>query len=251
MNEVNPKTGPMPESVTLGDTSVHPFESLDAIVSSILPAGRRVIPGVGIAINPEKIVRARDDADLRATLDKATIRFADGIGVVWALRRRGVRAVRLAGVDRWYRLMQEAARSGRDVFLLGGEPGVVDEVSSRLRAALPGIQIVGSSHGFIDMEAEGDIARALLASSPEVVAVAMGSPRQEKVIARLRTVYPDAFYLGVGGTFDVYAGRVKRAPVWMQRSGLEWLYRLLKQPSRAGRQKNLIRFVGLELSGHL
>jgi UDP-N-acetyl-D-mannosaminouronate:lipid I N-acetyl-D-mannosaminouronosyltransferase len=241
----------MPESVTLGDTSVHPFESLDAIVSTILPAGRRVTPGFGVAINPEKIVRAREDANLRATLDMATIRFADGIGVVWALRRRGVKAVRLAGVDLWYRLMKEAARSGRNVFLLGGEPGVVEEVSSRLRADMPGIRIVGARHGFIDADAEREIARTLAATSPEVVSVAMGSPRQEKVIARLRAAYPDAFYLGVGGTFDVYAGKVKRAPVWMQRIGLEWLYRLLRQPSRAGRQRNLVRFVRLEMSGQL
>lgn len=240
------------EPVRIGDTTVHAFRAMHEIVAAVFPPAGGVSAGFGIAINPEKIVEARRNAELRRVLATSTIRFADGIGVVWALRRRKVQADRIAGVDLWYALMAEAARTGRSVYLLGGQPDVIVEARRRLRTEFASIRIVGARHGYFDSQAaEQEVAEEIEYLRPDLVTVAMGSPRQEEVIARLRRCHADAFYLGVGGTYDVYTGRVRRAPRIFQKSGLEWMFRLMQDPRRAKRQVRLLKFVALELAGRL
>lgn len=239
------------QCVHVGRMTVTPYRSMSDLVHDVVPDDGGVVPGFGIAINPEKVMRSLSDDELVRSCETANVRFADGIGVVWILRRRGFCVPRLAGVDFWEALMMQAAKCDVPVYLLGAAPGVAGEVAVRLRHEHPRIRIVGCRHGYLQGADELQVARELLATRPGIVTIAMGSPRQEKLIARLRQVYPGAFYLGVGGTFDVYAGRVRRAPRAMQRAGLEWLYRLVSQPARAGRQSNLLRFAWYELSGRL
>lgn len=240
------------EPIRIGDTTVHAFRAMHEVVAAVFPASGGVVAGFGVAINPEKIVEARRNEELRRVLATSTIRFADGVGVVWALRRRNVQACRIAGVDLWHALMAEAARTGRSVYLLGGQPDVNVDACRQLRAEFASIQIVGARHGYLGGQAaEQELAVEIQRLRPDVVTVAMGSPRQEEVIARLRRCHADAFYLGVGGTYDVYTGRVRRAPRTFQSCGLEWLFRLMQDPRRAKRQVRLLRFVALEMAGRL
>lgn len=238
-------------TITLGRIFVEPYQSMRDLVSAVFPAPGVVQPGFGIAINAEKVVASLHDDELVACARSATVRFADGIGVVWALRRRGHRVPRLAGVDFWAELMCNAADHQTGVFLIGGAPGVAEDVADRLKAAHPQIRILGTRHGFLSQQDEAGLINDLARTQPGIVTVAMGSPRQERLIAKLRAACPNSFYLGVGGTYDVFTGRVARAPRFFRENGLEWLYRLLKQPTRARRQTALLRFAALEIRGKL
>lgn len=237
--------------VKLGRIHVRPFDDYADIVRRVIVGPGTVAPGFTVAINPEKVVRALGDRELARTVEEATIRYPDGIGVVWAMRRRGVRTARLAGADLWLHLMRGAEAAGVDVFLLGGDPKVIDSTRRQLELQLPRLRIAGTHHGYFPPDGEPAIRNSVAASGAGIVCVAMGSPRQESLISRLRELHPGAFYMGVGGTFDVYVGKVPRAPVWMQRAGLEWLFRLARQPSRIGRQRSLLTFLHLEFTGKL
>lgn len=233
----------------LAGISVRAYASLDEFANSILPDSGALRHGFAVAINPEKIMTARRDPDTRAVLESATIRYADGAGVVWALGRKGIHAPRLTGADLWERLMARASAMGVTVSLLGASPEVLDRTVARLRQDFPGIKIGAAMHGYVDEASRLEFARAVRDQGGGIVAVAMGSPRQEKVIRTLREICPDAFYMGVGGTFDCFTGEVRRAPLAWQRLNLEWLYRLLRQPHRIKRQWKLVPYVALVLSG--
>jgi UDP-N-acetyl-D-mannosaminouronate:lipid I N-acetyl-D-mannosaminouronosyltransferase len=238
-------------TITLGRISVEPYQSMRDLVSAVFPAPGVVQPGFGIAINAEKVIASLEDDELVACARSATIRFADGIGVVWALRRRGHRVPRLAGVEFWAELMRNAATQQAGVFLIGGARGVAEDVADRLRTQHPFICIRGTRHGFLSELDETELIDDLAKTQPDIVTVAMGSPRQERLIAKLRAARPNSFYLGVGGTYDVFTGRVARAPRFFRENGLEWFYRLMKQPTRARRQTALLRFAALEIRGRL
>ena len=237
--------------VPIGNVAVEPYVSMDQLVRAVFPDKGGVRSGFGIAINAEKVVRALVDEELASTIAEATIRFADGAGIVWALRRRGFIVPRLTGVDFWLQLMRAAALRRASVYLLGGAPGVVDEVRDKLLSEFVGMQICGTQHGFFDSAHEQVLIETVRAAGPALVTVALGSPTQERLIQRMRAACPEPFYLGVGGTYDVYTGRVPRAPDFFQEHALEWLYRLIRQPSRWRRQTALARFAVLELSGKL
>ncbi|MFT4975783.1 MAG: UDP-N-acetyl-D-mannosaminouronate:lipid I N-acetyl-D-mannosaminouronosyltransferase [Myxococcota bacterium] len=241
---------PAPE-VELSGIGVRLYGSMGALADQILPPNEPLHHGFAVAINPEKIIKMRQDPETRAALVSATIRYADGAGVVWALRRRGIDATRITGADLWERLMGRAAVRGVPVFLWGARPEVLEETVARLRATLPTIRIGAALHGYAS-EAEADTFRsAIRDAGTGIVAVAMGSPLQEKVICRLRQACPDAFYMGVGGTFDCYTGVVQRAPLAWQERDAEWLYRLLCQPSRIKRQWKLLPYAALVLAGRV
>ena len=238
-------------SIRLGALSVEPYPDMRHLLAAVFRPDGSVRAGSGIAINTEKVMASLNDPELVDSTRAATVRFADGAGVVWALRRRGFRVPRLTGVEFWNALMAESAERSARVFLLGGAPGVVDEVAERLRTQYPQIRICGTRHGYMSGEEKKELEAQIVRTRPDVVTVAMGSPLQERLILKLRISHPEAFYLGVGGTYDVYTGRVKRAPRFFQQHGLEWLYRLMRQPARARRQTALLRFVSLEMRGLL
>jgi UDP-N-acetyl-D-mannosaminouronate:lipid I N-acetyl-D-mannosaminouronosyltransferase len=156
----------------------------------------------------------------------------------------------VAGADLWEALMARAGADGTPVFLIGGKPEILAQTEQKLRAQWQ-VNIVGSQNGYFNADEQQALFTRIRDSGAKIVTVAMGSPRQEILMRDCRQVYPDALYMGVGGTYDVFTGHVKRAPKAWQNLGLEWLYRLLSQPSRIRRQLRLLRYLAWHHSGRL
>lgn len=202
-------------------------------------------------VNPEFIMEARRNRQFHTVLQHTHLNVPDGVGVLWALRRQGIRlTARVTGADLIPRLAQVAAREGWRMFLLGAGPGVAERAAGRLRAANPDLRISGT---FMGSPRERDwpaIQRQLRDHASDILLVAFGHPQQDLWIARHQTQLPVSIAIGVGGTFDFLAGDVRRAPLWMRRIGLEWLFRLLLQPSRWRRMSVLPWFALLALIHH-
>jgi len=195
-----------------------------------------------VAINPEKLMKAKEDPELKALLNRAEFQIPDGIGVIIASKlKKGSISSRITGIDMMDRVVREAARTGRAVFLYGAKPGVADKAAQQLKQTYPDLIVAGTQDGYESDSSK--IIDTINKAQPDILFVAMGSPKQEQWIEQHRdNLYP-TLYQGVGGSFDVLAGNVKRAPAAFQRLGAEWLYRLLKEPSRLKRQMNLPKFL--------
>lgn len=195
-----------------------------------------------VAINPEKIMKAQEDDTLRDLLQRATYPIPDGIGVVIASILKGGRIrQRVTGIDLMLRLCEAAAKNEKKVFLYGAKPGVVEEAKKNLERKYPGLNIVGVMNGY--EKNEQAVIEAINSSNADILFVALGSPAQEKWIVQHMNVLVPKVYQGVGGSFDVASGNLKRAPLFMQKLGLEWLYRLIKEPWRWRRQLILPKFL--------
>jgi UDP-N-acetyl-D-mannosaminouronate:lipid I N-acetyl-D-mannosaminouronosyltransferase len=227
--------------VMVGSIAVRAFTDMSQAVAYVFPRGERLSPGFAVAINPEKVLAAANDGALLQLLQSATLRFADGIGVILALRRTVPQAVRIPGCEFWEKLMAEAGARKVPTFLLGARQETVQRVRERLEREL-GVPVVAARDGYFGDHEMAAIFEQIRQSGAQFVSVAMGSPRQEKVIAQLRAQLPGLFFMGVGGTFDVFAGFVRRAPPLFRRANLEWFYRLLANPSRVGRQVKLLKY---------
>jgi N-acetylglucosaminyldiphosphoundecaprenol N-acetyl-beta-D-mannosaminyltransferase len=200
-----------------------------------------------IAINPEKIIAARSNLVLMEQIAKAGLLIPDGIGVVWAARLLGLGPMgRVPGAELMPEICALAARKGYRVFLFGGAKEVNDKCCGVLQKRYPGLVIAGRADGFVSEERMPDLVRQIDVSNAQILFLALGSPRQElwmqKYIASLSKV---KICQGVGGTFDVIAGKVVRAPRIVQLLNLEWFYRLVMNPSRIRRQTALPKFVWL------
>ncbi len=190
-------------------------------------------------VNPEFVVRARKDAEFARVLEGADLCLADGVGVVWAARRRGCELREpVAGSDMLPVLAGLCARRGFRLFLLGAGPGVANELASKLRAAHPALEVAAHS-GDPDPSSDEESLKLIHEHRTDVLLVAYGAPKQELWIDRLRGRLGVAVAMGVGGSFDYATGRVPRAPAWMRRAGLEWLHRLINQPWRIRRMTAL------------
>ncbi len=200
--------------------------------------------GTLVAINAEKMLAVEDNAEVRGLIEAAEFKYADGISVVRSVRKKYPQAQvsRVAGADLWEALMARAGAEGTPVFLLGGKPEVLAQTEAKLRAQW-NVNIVGSQDGYFTAEQRPALFERIRDSGAKIVTVAMGSPKQEILMRDCRLIHPDALYMGVGGTYDVFTGHVKRAPKVWQNLGLEWLYRLLSQPSRLSRQIRLLRYL--------
>lgn len=205
---------------------------------------RQGSPAHIVTANPEMIVRAHGDPRLREVLRSADLVVPDGTGVVWAARTLG-RPVpgRIAGIDLTSALLARAADHGRSVFLLGAEPGIAELAGSRLVGRDPDLCIAGTHHGYFAPAESPEVVARINESGADLLLVAMGVPRQELWIAEWRDELKVRVAIGVGGAFDVFAGKVQRAPVWLQRVGLEWAYRVAKEPWRVRRLGAIPRFV--------
>jgi N-acetylglucosaminyldiphosphoundecaprenol N-acetyl-beta-D-mannosaminyltransferase len=189
------------------------------------------------AVNVDKVVKASRDPELRAAINSADLVTADGQPIVWASRLLGrPLPERVTGIDLMMALLQLADRRGLSVFLLGAKPEVVGRVATRLTGEHPGIRIAGIQHGYFSPTEEPSVVSRIAKAAPDLLFVAMSSPAKEHFLARWRNRLNARFVMGVGGAFDVYAGVTKRAPGWMQRAGLEWLFRLLQEPRRMWRR---------------
>jgi N-acetylglucosaminyldiphosphoundecaprenol N-acetyl-beta-D-mannosaminyltransferase len=195
-------------------------------------------------VNPEFIVDAGLDPTFAAALARADLRVPDGVGVLWAAGRLGAPLKeRVTGSDGIYHLCAAAAAHGWRVFLLGAGPGVADRAADKLAARYPGLAVVGTYGG---SPADADwpaIRERLAAARPDLLFVAYGHPRQDLWIDRHRGDLPARVAIGIGGALDFVAGTAQRAPTWVQRWGLEWLHRLIRQPWRWRRMIKLPVFV--------
>jgi N-acetylglucosaminyldiphosphoundecaprenol N-acetyl-beta-D-mannosaminyltransferase len=200
-------------------------------------------PAVVITLNPEMVMLARRSPAFSAVVDSATLVVPDGIGLVRALRRRGhPEAERVGGADLINAYLPEASRHGHRIALAGGAPGVAEAAGERMTAAHPGLQIVAVNDG----RPGRATATAIEKSKPEMVLAAFGGGRQELFLDRYLGPIGAAVGIGVGGSLDFLAGRVRRAPAAVRRLGLEWAWRLAIQPWRARRQSVLPVYWWLE-----
>ncbi|HCB1766536.1 MULTISPECIES: lipopolysaccharide N-acetylmannosaminouronosyltransferase [Citrobacter] len=209
-------------------------------------------PGTLVAINAEKMLTAEDNPEVRDLINAADFKYADGISVVRSVRKKFPQAQvsRVAGADLWEALMARAGQEGTPVFLIGGKPEVLAQTEAKLRAQWR-VNIVGSQDGYFTPDQRQALFERIHDSGAQIVTVAMGSPKQEIFMRDCRKIHPEALYMGVGGTYDVFTGHVKRAPRIWQSLGLEWLYRLLSQPSRITRQLRLLRYLRWHYTGNL
>ena len=215
-------------------------------------AGQKVKTGALVAINAEKVLTIESNPELSTLIGEAEYKYADGISIVRAIRKKYPQASvsRIAGADLWEGLMQRAGAEGTPVFLIGGKPEILQQTEDKLRAQW-NVNIAGSQNGYFTPEQREALFERVKASGAAIVTVAMGSPKQEILMRDCRRVHPDALYMGIGGTYDVFTGHVKRAPKIWQKMGLEWLYRLISQPSRLRRQLKLLKFVRYYYTGRL
>jgi N-acetylglucosaminyldiphosphoundecaprenol N-acetyl-beta-D-mannosaminyltransferase len=186
-----------------------------------------------VVLNAAKVVQAREDDELRHAIEGCELVGADGMSIVWAARLLGMSVPeRVAGIDLMTELMRYAADRGRSVFLLGAHEETVPEVARRLRERHPTLHIAGVRNGYWSADEEGAVVSAVADANADLLFIAMPSPKKEIFVARHRTRLNVRFVMGVGGSFDVIAGKTRRAPSWMQRAGLEWLFRLGQEPTR-------------------
>ena len=195
-------------------------------------------------VNAEMLLRATKDDDFKKILNSAELVVPDGAGAVWAARHLGYEMPeRVAGFDLVQELMKIAPTKGYKFFLFGASPGIADKAALKAQELYHGIKIVGTRNGYFTADDEPEIIAQIKNAKPDILLVALGVPKQEKWLTAHKDELNVPVSIGVGGTFDVMAGVVKRAPIWMQRAKLEWLYRAMLQPSRAGRLIALPKFV--------
>ncbi|WP_298900403.1 WecB/TagA/CpsF family glycosyltransferase [uncultured Psychroserpens sp.] len=192
-----------------------------------------------VAVNAEKILHATDES---RKLINRNLGYPDGIGAVWALQKKGAKdVVKIPGCELWLDVVGQYYTT-KSFYLVGGKQEIIEDTVTQLKSQFDGINICNFRNGYIKTDAEElALIEDIKIHKPDVVFVAMGSPRQENLMERIQKEH-QAVYQGLGGSFDVYTGHVKRAPEWWVKNNMEWTYRLLSQPSRIKRQIHLVRF---------
>ena len=222
------------DKVSLNGVEVYPFTSECELLHFI-----DVNKGILVAINAEKILHATEQT--RAIINR-NIGYCDGAGAQLALKQKGYKdACKIPGCELWLKIIANFYGS-KTFYLIGGKQAVIDETVEKLKADFPGIKIVGYRNGYIKTDDEksaliDDIAE----KKPDVVFVAMGSPKQELLMEEIQRRH-NAIFQGLGGSFDVYTGHVKRAPEWWVNHNLEFAYRLIREPKRIKRQIHLVKY---------
>lgn len=221
-------------SVEVNGVKIYPFTSFEQLLEHVDQN-----KGILVAINAEKILHATDQT--REIINQ-NIGYCDGAGAVMVLHKKGYYDVaKIPGCVLWLRIIANTYKS-KTFYLVGGKQEIIDQTITKLHEEFPGINIVGYRNGYIKTDEERNaLLDDVAEKKPDVVFVAMGSPKQELLMMDMAKRNP-AIYQGLGGSFDVYTGYVKRAPEWWQKHNLEWLYRLLNQPSRIKRQIHLVTF---------
>ncbi len=230
--------------VELNGVKVHPFTSFNQLLEYVL--GKK---GILVAINAEKILHATPQT--RDIINR-NIGYCDGIGAVMALKKHGYKdVVKLPGCELWLKIVAALYDKDKKFYLVGSKQEVIEGTVEKLQKEYPGINIAGYRNGYIKTDEEkqkliDDIAE----KRPDVVFVAMGSPKQELLMEEMSERH-QAIYQGLGGSFDVYTGNVKRAPKWWVDHNMEFAYRLIKQPSRIKRQIHLVKFLAMVQLGKI
>lgn len=201
-------------------------------------------PGAHYAVtpNPEIVEVCRTDPEAMEAVRNADLVLADGIGIIYGAKLLGTPLKgRVTGIGFAQGLMGEMAQNGKSLFLLGAKPGVAEKAADKLRAAYPGLQIAGTRDGYF--QEDGPVLEEIRASGADVAFVCLGAPKQEKWMRKNGAASGARLLVGLGGCLDVFSGEVQRAPEIFQRLGLEWFYRLVKNPSRFGRMMKLPLFL--------
>jgi N-acetylglucosaminyldiphosphoundecaprenol N-acetyl-beta-D-mannosaminyltransferase len=207
-------------------------------------------PAQIVTVNAEYVVRAKHDARFARILEEADLATPDGAGVVWAMRRQGAdQRSRVGGADLIWSLADLAQQEGLRVYFLGGRDDVARRAAECLRQSLPALQVAGAYSGSPAPQEEASIVHLIRQSRAHILFVAFGAPEQDLWIARNLRPTDVSVAIGVGGSFDYLAGTARRAPAWMRERGLEWLWRLVRQPWRWRRMLALPRFVWLVYRG--
>lgn len=225
----------MKEKVMLNGVGVMPFESVTELIQYV-----DTHKGILVAINAEKILHATDET--RALINR-NIGYCDGMGAMKALQQKGYKnACKIPGCELWLKIV-EHLHAEKSFYLVGGKQEVIDETVAKLKGDYPDIKIAGYRNGYIKSDDEKQaLLDEIAQKKPDVVFVAMGSPKQELLMEEMQSRHSDAIYQGLGGSFDVYTGHVLRAPKWWVDHNLEFAYRLVKQPKRIKRQIHLVKY---------
>lgn len=192
--------------------------------------------------NPEIVMAAWENAELHDAICNADLVIPDGIGVVKAARIIGTPLKeRLPGIEIGEAILEYAAQTGKSVFLLGAKPGVADAAKEKMQETYPGLNVCGTNDGYF--KDDGPVVEKINAAQPDFLMVCLGAPKQELFMKDHLDALHVKLMIGLGGSLDSFAGTVKRAPKWMIRCNLEWLYRLIKEPKRFGRMLRLPKYL--------
>ena len=200
------------------------------VIENFIKSG---LPHQHVVVNVDKLVKASRDEHLRRIINDCALVNVDGMPVVWASRLLGkALKERVAGVDLFEALMCRAAEKGWRVYLLGAREGVVSKVKHIYEQKYPGMIVAGYRNGYWKQEDESLVVDDIKSAKADLLFVAISSPKKEQFLEKYQGEMKIPFAMGVGGTLDVAAGNIKRAPLWMRKSGLEWFYRFLQEPRR-------------------
>ena len=223
------------------------FESALDVLESYLKTQQNHIV---VTPNPEGVMLTRRNPDFADAVKQADLRLADGTGIVLAARvKKTPLPQRVRGVDVAFALFERLSKKGKfTAYFLGAAPGVAEAAKKRMEKKYPGLQVVGTQHGFFPSSEEEKVLADIRAKKPDLLLVCTGMPRSEIWAVKHKDL-PAKITLCLGGTLDIMGGNVKLAPAWLRAIGMEWLYRLLTQPSRAKRMLDIPRFVLAVLKG--
>jgi len=221
-------------SIFLNNTKTYSFSTRDELIDFALQEKK-----ILVAINAEKILK--NDEKLKKIINE-NVGYTDGVGAVWAMKQKGFKqTIKIPGVELWLTIVKKFENS-KSFYFVGSSDEVINSTIEKLKLNFPNLKILNFRNGFIRTDEEREaLKNDIVAKKPDVVFIAMGTPKQEFLMDELHTAHP-ALYQGLGGSFDVYSGKVKRAPKIFIKLGVEWLYRLLKEPTRFKRQLVLIKF---------
>jgi len=231
---------PLPARIMLTGVPIDPVSEREAI-ERIVASSSRGVGGWVITANLDQLRLCHERPELRPMYGEAELVLADGMPLLCAARLQGTPLPeRVAGSELIFTLSAAAARAGRSVFLLGGNPGTAEGAARELVRLNPGLRVAGTQWpplGFEKVSAEmQSIEDRLRESRPDIVFVGLGFPKQERLIEQLRGMFPTVWFLGVGVSFSFVAGEIRRAPRWLQRVGLEWIHRMGQEPGRLFRR---------------
>ncbi len=214
-----------------------------ALIREYIASGK---PHIIVTADASSVVRAQNDAEFQYLINAANLVTPDGFGVIKAADMLGTPLIeRVSGVEIAKELCRMSAEEGFSVYFLGAAPGVAELAAQNLKKRFPALQVAGVHDGYFDASKDSEIVAQVKASGAHALLVAMGIPRQEKFIYENMQKLGVCVAMGVGGSFDVFSGKVKRAPEWYQKHGLEWFYRLVKDPTKIKKAATLPKFAAM------